>query len=64
MRAAVGDRLRTHGVSSSKGEREAEVIEVRGAHDGPPYLVRFADGEERMIYPGPDTVVHPRESKD
>lgn len=64
MRATVGDRLHTHGVTSSQGEREAEIIEVRGAYDGPPYLVRFADGEERMIYPGPGTVIHPRKSKD
>lgn len=64
MRATVGDLLHTHGVTSAKGEHEAEIIEVQGSNDGPPYLVRFADGEERVIYPGPDTVVHPRESRD
>ncbi|MBR8744059.1 DUF1918 domain-containing protein [Nocardiopsis sp. MG754419] len=64
MRATVGDHLHTHGVTSSQGEHEAEIIEVRGADDGPPYLVRFADGEERVIYPGPETVVRPRESRD
>lgn len=64
MRATVGDHLHTHGVASARGEREAEIIEVRGANDGPPYLVRFADGEERVIYPGPETVVRPRESGD
>ncbi|GAB3719566.1 DUF1918 domain-containing protein [Nocardiopsis nanhaiensis] len=64
MRATVGDLLHTHGVTSAKGEQEAEIIEVQGSNDGPPYLVRFADGEERVIYPGPDTVIHPRESQD
>lgn len=64
MRATVGDHLHTHGVASSRGEREAEIIEVRGAGNGPPYLVRFADGEERVIYPGPETVVRPRKPED
>ncbi|MGW5875292.1 DUF1918 domain-containing protein [Nocardiopsis terrae] len=64
MRATAGDRLHTHGVTSSKGEHDAEIIEVRGADNGPPYLVRFADGEERVIYPGPETVVNPREPQD
>ncbi|GHC97952.1 hypothetical protein GCM10007079_51870 [Nocardiopsis terrae] len=64
MRATAGDRLHTHGVTSSKGEHNAEIIEVRGADNGPPYLVRFADGEERVIYPGPETVVNPREPQD
>ncbi|SIO85524.1 DUF1918 domain-containing protein [Nocardiopsis sp. JB363] len=64
MRATVGDLLHTHGVASARGEQEAEIIEVRGAQNGPPYLVRFADGEERVIYPGPETVVRQREPGD
>ncbi|MEU3015916.1 MULTISPECIES: DUF1918 domain-containing protein [unclassified Nocardiopsis] len=64
MRATIGDQLHTHGVTSSKGEHEAEIIDVLGADDGPPYLVRFADGEERVVYPGPRTVVRPRTPSD
>ncbi|AFR10569.1 DUF1918 domain-containing protein [Nocardiopsis alba] len=64
MRASIGDRLLTHGVTSVEGGHEAEIIEVRGADDGPPYLVRFPDGEERLIYPGPETVVRPRAPED
>ncbi|CAL9517502.1 putative protein [Nocardiopsis dassonvillei] len=64
MHAKVGDHLRTHGVTSGDGRHLGEIIEVRGAEDGPPYLVRFPDGAERLIYPGPDTVVEPRRPVD
>ncbi|MDE3720821.1 MULTISPECIES: DUF1918 domain-containing protein [Nocardiopsis] len=60
MRANVGDHVHTHGVTSSDGQDVGEIIEVRGARNGPPYLVRFPDGEERLIHPGPNTVVEPR----
>lgn len=60
MRAHVGDLVHTHGAISSDGRRTGEIVEVRGAHDGPPYLVRFPDGEEMVIYPGPETQVESR----
>ncbi|WP_054816841.1 DUF1918 domain-containing protein [Nocardia arizonensis] len=61
MIANVGDRLHVHGHVVGEADRRGEIIEVRG-HDGsPPYVVRFADGHESLMYPGPDTVVEPAE---
>lgn len=60
MHAEVGDRLHMHGRTVGIKERLAEVVAVRGADGQPPYVVRFADGHESLIYPGPDCVVeHP-----
>jgi hypothetical protein len=36
-----------------------DVVEVRGPDGQPPYLVRFDDGRERLVYPGPDCEVQP-----
>lgn len=57
MRAVVGDRLHVHGRTVGAGDRIAEIIEVRGEQGGPPYLVRFPDGRENLIYPGPDSLI-------
>ncbi|MEE2050015.1 DUF1918 domain-containing protein [Nocardiopsis tropica] len=64
MRASVGDQVHMHGVTSTEGQHTGEIVEVRGADDGPPYVVRFPNGQERLIYPGPDTVVEPRNPVD
>ena len=40
-----------------KDQRRGEVLEVRGADGGPPYLVRFDDGHETLLYPGADCVL-------
>jgi hypothetical protein len=37
--------------------RLAEIIEVRHNDGTPPYLVRFTDGHEALIFPGPDCLV-------
>jgi hypothetical protein len=34
-----------------------EVLEVRGADGEPPYLVRWADGHEGLMFPGADAHV-------
>jgi hypothetical protein len=57
MRASVGDRLHVHGRTVGVKDRIGEIVEVRGGEGGPPYLVRFADGRESLVYPGPDCVV-------
>lgn len=57
MQATVGDRLHVHGRIVGNSDQEAEIIEVRGPDGGPPYLVRYADGHEGLIFPGPDCVV-------
>ncbi|MET7679519.1 DUF1918 domain-containing protein [Streptomyces sp. NPDC005423] len=57
MRASVGDRLLVHGRITGQPDRTAEVIEVLGADGDPPFRVRFEDGHETVMSPGPDTVV-------
>jgi hypothetical protein len=38
-------------------DRTGEIIEVKGPSGTPPYLVRFEDGHEGLVFPGPDAVV-------
>lgn len=57
MQASVGDRLHVHGRLVGNVERVGTVVEVRGAAGGPPFLVRFEDGHEALVYPGPDATV-------
>jgi Domain of unknown function (DUF1918) len=58
MYAAKGDRLVVHGPHVGDHDRDAEVLEVRGADGGPPYLVRWGDdGHESLLFPGPDTTI-------
>lgn len=61
MEASVGDRIRVHGRVVGAHEQEGEIVEVRGEQGRPPYLVRFADGHEGLMFPGPDAEVetHP-----
>ncbi len=66
MKAQIGEQLLFHGKKVGSADHTAEVLQVRG-HDGaPPYLVRFGDGHERLIYPGTDCQVllsdHPQNS--
>ncbi len=57
MRANVGDRLLVHSHAVGMPDRTGEVLEVRGADGAPPYIVRFEDGHESLVFPGPDWVV-------
>lgn len=57
MQASVGDRLHVHGRKVGTTDRVAEIIEVQGEHGEPPYRVRFPDGRETLVFPGPDSVV-------
>jgi hypothetical protein len=59
MQATVGDRVHLHGRTVGTKERFGEIVEVRGANGAPPYLVRFPDGHESLMYPGPDCVIEP-----
>ncbi|OKK03629.1 hypothetical protein AMK26_19430 [Streptomyces sp. CB03234] len=59
MQASVGDRLLVHGRIVGQGDRTAEIVEVLGPDGTPPYRVRFEDGHETVMSPGPDTVVKP-----
>jgi len=57
MQATVGDRLHVHGRNVGNPDHLGEIVEVRGADGGPPYLVRFPDGRESLVFPGPDCVI-------
>ncbi|MBW8804353.1 MAG: DUF1918 domain-containing protein [Catenulispora sp. 13_1_20CM_3_70_7] len=57
MRASVGDRLHVHGAIVGQADRVGRIVEVRGAGGAPPYVVRFEDGHEGLVFPGPDAVI-------
>jgi hypothetical protein len=57
MEATVGDQLHMRGRTVGTQDRYCEVIEVRGKNGAPPYVVRYSDGHEALVYPGPDCVV-------
>ncbi|HEX6077863.1 MAG TPA: DUF1918 domain-containing protein [Micromonosporaceae bacterium] len=57
MQAIVGDRLHVHSHAVGIHDRVGEILEVRGPDGTPPYLVRFEDGHESLVFPGPDCVV-------
>jgi hypothetical protein len=61
MQATVGDQLHIRGRTVGAQDRHGEVIEVRGKDGAPPYLVRFSDGHESLVYPGPDCLVEHHE---
>ncbi|WP_340562945.1 DUF1918 domain-containing protein [Streptomyces sp. GSL17-111] len=63
MHAEKGDKLLVHGRVVGQHDRTAEIVEVLGPQGEPPYRVRFDDGHETVMSPGPDSVVrHPRET--
>ncbi|MDQ1617710.1 MAG: hypothetical protein QOE19_279 [Actinomycetota bacterium] len=57
MQASVGDHLHVHGRVVGEADHLGEIVEVRGAAGEPPYLIRYPDGRESLVYPGPDAVV-------
>ncbi len=57
MHANVGDRLVVESARVDSPRREGEVLEVRGADGGPPYVVKWSDGHEGLMFPGPDAHV-------
>jgi hypothetical protein len=59
MHATVGDRLLLHGRIVGQHDRVVQIIEVLGSDGGPPFRVRFEDGHEAIMSPGPDAVVRP-----
>jgi hypothetical protein len=59
MRALVGDRLHVHGRTVGLPDRIGKIVEVRGDDGTPPYVVRFEDGHESLMFPGPDAVIEP-----
>ncbi|OAH11955.1 DUF1918 domain-containing protein [Streptomyces jeddahensis] len=61
MRATQGDRLVVHGRIVGQHDKVAEIVEVLGADGNPPFRVKFEDGHEAVMSPGPDSVVQHKE---
>ena len=57
MQAVIGDRLHVHSRAVGQTEQSAVVIEIHGGNGTPPYLVRYEDGRQALIVPGPDCTV-------
>ena len=59
MHAHVGDELVIQGHHVGESRRTGEVVEVRGADGGPPYVVRWDDsGRTTLMFPGSDCEIH------
>lgn len=59
LHARVGDRLVVGGRAPHRPRREAEILEVHGEDGSPPYVVRWSDGQEGAVFPGPDAHIEP-----
>jgi hypothetical protein len=57
MQASVGDQLVVESRTVDTPRREGEILEVQGEGGSPPYVVRWSDGHEGLVYPGPDAHV-------
>ena len=57
MEAAQGDRIIVRGRTVGSTDRHGVILEVKGQEGHPPYLVRFDDGHETVMYPGGDFAV-------
>ncbi|QKW26710.1 DUF1918 domain-containing protein [Streptomyces seoulensis] len=63
MRATVGDQLVQHGRVVGQHDQITEVVEVMGSEGTPPYRVRFPDGHEAVMSPGPDCQIRHHEEQ-
>jgi Domain of unknown function (DUF1918) len=65
VKAKVGDKIVVTGHHLGEPDRDAVVLEVRGADGEPPYRVRWSeDGHEGLFFPGTDaSVVHYEEAE-
>lgn len=59
MRATKGDQLVQHGRVVGQHDKTGEIVQVLGENGTPPYRVRFSDGHESIMAPGPDCAVRP-----
>jgi hypothetical protein len=63
MEATIGDTICIHGNTVGHADKLGEIIEVWGDRGGPPYVVRYPDGQERTIFPGPDAYIIPHQTR-
>ncbi|MER6102900.1 DUF1918 domain-containing protein [Streptomyces sp. NPDC001832] len=61
MKAHEGDVLRFTSRTVGSPEHHVTVVKVLGENGEPPYRVRYEDGHETEIFPGPGCVIetHP-----
>jgi len=59
MRASVGDRVWVRGHSVGSTERHGEIREVQGPDGTAPFVIRWDDGHEGLVFPGPDAEIQP-----
>jgi hypothetical protein len=65
MQAKVGDRIVIRGHRVGEPDRDCQVIEVRGADGGSPYVVRWEDTDhDTLFFPGHDASVQPYKRTD
>ncbi|HKF31833.1 MAG TPA: DUF1918 domain-containing protein [Jatrophihabitantaceae bacterium] len=57
MRAQAGDWLVTEGCDTEHHARRARILSVSHPDGTPPYQVRWDDGHEGLVFPGPDSHV-------
>jgi hypothetical protein len=57
MRAKPGDRIILAAPVIDGPLRDGEVLEARGDDGAPPYLIRWSDGHEGLLYPGPGSIL-------
>lgn len=58
-RAKIGDRLVLSPRTDEGAARVAVVVEVLGADGSPPFVVRWADGSQTVVYPSSAAYVLP-----
>ena len=58
MHAKPRDQIIIKGHRLGEHDRDGEILEARGAHGGPPYLVLWGDsGHTGLLFPGADALV-------
>jgi len=62
MKAQVGDHLVQESGRVDTPRRIGVITEVHGSDGAPPYQVRWPDGHESLVFPGPDARVEAEKS--
>jgi hypothetical protein len=60
VQADVGDQLVIESRTVDAPRKVGEVLEVHGPDGAPPYVVRWSDGHEGLMFPGADAHIVPR----